>query len=121
MVKESRNYVVARQGIIARIQDWYDDADNFFLIDALIFPGNSGGPVLAKPTMFSYGTNFSAPKLIGMVSGYLPFRDIAVSIQTGREVLVTMENSGLATIVPLDIIEETMKTAIIKAGKALPE
>lgn len=38
-----RNYVIARSGSIARISDLLDSKDDTFLIDALVFPGNSGG------------------------------------------------------------------------------
>ena len=56
-----RNYPIARQGIVARIQDWYDGQSDSFLIDAPIFPGNNGGPVIAKPTMYSYGQTRTHP------------------------------------------------------------
>lgn len=108
-VAKDKNYVIARQGIIARIQDWYDGATKSFLIDASIFPGNSGGPVLAKPTLHTYGHSITTAKLIGMVSGYLPYRDIARSDQTGEPVLVSEENTGLGIVVPLDAIDETIR------------
>ena len=41
---EERNYVIVRQGIIGRIQHWLKGDARTFLIDATIFPGNSGGP-----------------------------------------------------------------------------
>lgn len=43
-----RNYVIARQGCIARISDVLDGPASTFLIDALVFPGNSGGPVVSS-------------------------------------------------------------------------
>jgi S1-C subfamily serine protease len=46
-----RNYVIARQGCIARISDALEGAANTFLIDAMVFPGNSGGPVVSTPTL----------------------------------------------------------------------
>ena len=46
---KERNYTVFRQGIIARIQDWLNGNAQTLLIDASIFPGNSGGPILLKP------------------------------------------------------------------------
>ena len=107
-----RNYPIVRQGVVARIQDWYDGQSDSFLIDASIFPGNSGGPVIAKPTMFSYGQNRSQPKLIGVVSGYLPYEDIARSDQTGRPMFALSENSGLATVVPIDKVKETILSAL---------
>ena len=111
-VADDKNYVVARQGIVARIQDWYDRASRYFLIDASIFPGNSGGPVLAKPTLHTYGSAITSAKLIGMVAGYLPYRDIARSEQTGEAIFASEENSGLGIVVPLDAIEETIKGVV---------
>ena len=112
MVGGDKNYVIARQGIIARIQDWFDDAAKCFLIDASIFPGNSGGPVLAKPTLHTYGATITTAMLIGVVTGYLPYRDIARSDQTGHPILSYVENSGLAVVVPVDAIDETIAVAV---------
>ena len=114
MVGGDKNYVIARQGIIARIQDWYDGAAKSYLIDSSIFPGNSGGPVLAKPTLHTYGTAITRAKLIGMVSAYVPFQDVARSDQTGLPMLASQENSGLAVVVPVDAIEETIAEALAK-------
>ena len=107
----SRNYPIVRQGVIARIQDWYDGQSDYFLIDASIFPGNSGGPVIAKPTMFSYGQTRAHPKLIGVVSGYLTHADVALRDQMGRPILDSEENSGLAIVVPIDKVKETIMSA----------
>ena len=107
-----RNYPIARQGIVARIQDWYDGQSDDFLIDASIFPGNGGGPVIAKPTMYSYGKNRAHPKLIGVVSGYLTHADIALRDHSGRPILASKENSGLATVVPIDKVRETIMAAV---------
>ena len=103
-----RNYVIVRQGIIARIQHWLAGNGNTFLLDASIFPGNSGGPVLLKPELASIeGTkNNRECVLIGMVSSYLPYREVAVSEQTGRPRMIFEENSGLAVVVPPDVIRE---------------
>ena len=81
---KEQNYVIARQGIIARIGDLLDGHSKSFLIDSSIFPGNSGGPVIAKPTLFTIrgGDTLPYAKLIGMVSAYLPYEDIAYSLQT---------------------------------------
>ena len=112
MVGGNKNYVIVRQGIIARIQDWYDDTAKSYLIDSSVFPGNSGGPVIAKPTLHTYGTAITSAKLIGIVSEYVQYEDIARSEQTGRPMFASQENSGLATVVPVDAIEETIAIAI---------
>ena len=110
---DERNYTIVRQGIIARAQDWLRGAARTFLIDALIFPGNSGGPVLLKPEMASIQGTKSNNRcgLIGMVSGYLPYQEIAVSTQTERPRMIFEENSGLGIVVPHDQVQETVKIA----------
>ena len=121
MVGGDKNYVVVRQGIIARIQDWYEGTAKSYLIDSSIFPGNSGGPVLAKPTLHTYGTAITSAKLIGMVSAYIPFQDVARSDQTGLPMLASQENSGLAIVVPVDAIRETIALALVQGmGREKP-
>ena len=111
---DERNYVIVRQGVIARIRDWLSGDAYDFLIDASIFPGNSGGPVLIKPEVIA--TTGTQPNhrcgLIGMVSSYVPYREIAVSKQTGRPRMIFEENSGLCVVVPVDQIRETVVRAL---------
>ena len=109
-----RNYVIVRQGVVARIRDWLDGHQNSFLIDASIFPGNSGGPVLIKPEATAIqGTRPNQRcGLVGMVSTYVPYQEVAVSEQTGRPRMVFEENSGLGVIVPVDQIAETVVHAL---------
>lgn len=111
---DDRNYAIVRQGIIARIQDWLHSNGRTFLIDSLIFPGNSGGPVLLKPEIVSIiGTKKNNKcHLIGMVSQYVPYRESAVSSQTGRTRMTFEENSGLGIVVPHDVIQEVVQVAI---------
>ena len=100
-----QNDVIVRHGIVARIQDWYDGRSKDFLIDSSIYPGNSGGPVILKPVI--WGTpRFTNPKVLGLVSAYLPYQDIARSEQTGLIRLMSEENSGLAKVVPMDAVIE---------------
>ncbi|MYD36726.1 MAG: trypsin-like peptidase domain-containing protein [Dehalococcoidia bacterium] len=110
---DERNYVVARQGIMARVQDWAKGNARTFLIDASVFPGNSGGPVLLKPELTSItGTKRNDRcGLIGMVSSYMPYREIAISVQTERPRMIFEENSGLAIVVPPNVIQEAVEVA----------
>lgn len=111
---DERNYVIARYGIIARAQHWLAGGGKTFLIDAFIFPGNSGGPVLLKPEPSAIvGTQAQKQcLLIGMVSSYIPYEEIAISAQTGKPRMVFQENSGLAKIVPYEHIYETCMLAL---------
>ena len=108
IVGADQNYVIVRHGVVARIQDWYDGRSKNFLIDSSIFPGNSGGPVILKPVMWSASgaRRFTRPKVLGLVSAYLPYQDVARSEQTGRVRLVSEENSGIATVVPMGAVIE---------------
>lgn len=104
LVSEHRNYVVVRQGVVARIRDTFHGSSREFLADVNVFPGNSGGPVVTRPEVLALtGTKAVArPALIGVVSAYLPYADTAISVQTQRPVVTFEENSGLAVVVPID-------------------
>ena len=113
---KKRNYTIVRQGCIARIRDWLGGNSRTILIDATVFPGNSGGPVVTKPEIASIkGTKFNnRSRLIGMISRYLPYEDVAISAQTRKPRIIFQENSGLATVVPVDVIQETVDLAVKK-------
>jgi S1-C subfamily serine protease len=112
-VGKERNYVVVRHGIIARIRDAIIGASDYIIIDATVFPGNSGGPVVTQPQAIAIeGTKAQTRScLIGMVSAYVPYNDIAYSKQTGRARVIFEENTGLALVVPVDHIFEVVNTA----------
>jgi len=116
MIGEKRNFVIVKQGVIARIRDTLAGHTKEFLVDASIFPGNSGGPVVSRPEMIAIqGTKANGnASLLGVVSSYVPYQDVAISMQTKRPRIIFEENSGLASIVPVDylleIIDDTVKT-----------
>ena len=105
-----RNYVVVRQGCIARISEMLDGASPSFLIDAPAYPGNSGGPVILKPEITAIeGTKSQGTAtLLGLVTNYMPYTDVAVSAQTQQVRVIFQENSGLALVLPIDYIDETI-------------
>ena len=117
-----RNYVIVRQGVIARISEMLDRASRTFLVDAFVFPGNSGGPVVLKTEVGSIeGTKSqNTAYLIGIVLSYIPYIDVAISAQTQRGRIAFEENSGLCEILPTDYIEETIKAWHIKNPAASP-
>ena len=103
-----------RHGIVSAKMD-----DNRLLIDAFVFPGNSGGPVFWKPAT---GITTSGPliltgpaivsrpgSLIGIVLAYAPYDDVAVSQQTGQARSISAENSGLAVVVSASRIGELFR------------
>lgn len=99
-----RNYVIVRQGAIARVRDALAGSSQEFLLDASIFPGNSGGPVVTRPEAIAIEGTKSLSKawLVGVVSGYVPYQDVAISVQTNRPRVMFEENSGMATVIPID-------------------
>jgi hypothetical protein len=111
IVGDYRSSIIARNATIARIRDVLSRANHEYLIDALIFPGNSGGPVVLKPEIVSItGTKSSNQAfLIGIVHAYMPYNDVAISQQTQRPKVIFEENSGLALVHTIDAIEETIK------------
>lgn len=116
LVGGERNFVIARQGIIARIGDALEGRSKTFLIDTFIFPGNSGGPVILKPEVVAITGTKSQGKalLIGVVNSFQTYQEIAVSQQTGKPRIMFEENAGLANVVPVDQIN----AAIAEAAKA---
>lgn len=113
LVGDVRQYVICRGGHIARIRDYLESHSKEFLIDASIYPGNSGGPVILCPALFSLGdtepVNRSA--LLGIVKSYIPYSDFAISRQTNDVRILFQENSGLAAVEPVSSIVETVKLA----------
>jgi len=114
LIGEKRNFVIVRQGAIARIRDALAGIAKEFLIDTSIFPGNSGGPVISRPEVVSIeGTKaVSSAYLLGVVSSYIPYTDVAISPQTKRPRVTFEENSGLAAAVPIDYLVEIIGLAL---------
>ena len=103
-VGKERNYVIVRQGAIARVRDALGGSSQEFLLDASVFPGNSGGPVVTRPEAIAIkGTeSLGGAWLVGVVSGYVPYQDVAISLQTNRPRVIFEENSGMAAAIPID-------------------
>lgn len=110
LVGDHRNTVIVRNASIARIRDALSKNNIEFLVDAFVFPGNSGGPVVLKPEgMAISGTSaLGAAWLIGIVRSYVPYQDVAYSRQTERPRVIFEENTGLASVHPVDFIEEVI-------------
>ena len=54
-VGKERNYTIVRHGSLARVRDAIVGSSESFLVDTLIFPGNSGGPVVIRPEALAVG------------------------------------------------------------------
>lgn len=96
---------VYRGGIVA-----LKESDNEFLIDANIFPGNSGSPVFLALKIYEPSTGDlylgSRASFIGIVYGYVPYKDVAYSLQTNppEARVLFVENAGLARVISSDVI-----------------
>jgi len=107
----THRFPIARTGIIARRQE------QDLIVEAFVFPGNSGSPVIYVPSLRIAGTNgltITSPlvpeeRLVGVVTSYIPYQEAAVSSQTGRARVVFEENSGLAYVVPASVLSELLK------------
>lgn len=101
-----QNYPVIRSGLLSRVDKEIIKEQKAFLIDSSVFPGNSGGPVLLKPEIASIqGTSaVSSIYLLGVVSGYKPYREFLYSLQSNPPSVaaIAIENSGLASVVPME-------------------
>jgi S1-C subfamily serine protease len=105
-----RNYVIVRQGIIARIGELLEQRSETFLLDSFVFPGNSGSPVILKPEIAGLAgtTAHNSAELLGVVTDYKPYTDVAISNQTHRPRITFEENSGLSDVIPLDRVDEAI-------------
>lgn len=114
---------ICRMGCISRVENVYHDSRaKYFLIDATTFPGNSGGPVISRPESLSitdtpYNTSAN---LIGLVSAYLPYREILCSTQTHQQRMINEENSGLTVVVSVDCIKEVVEIERTRVYGTLP-
>lgn len=113
IVSKERQHVFVRSGVISRINDLFEGRSKDFVVDAFVFPGNSGGPVVTKPEIQSIMGTKATNKayLIGMVKSYIPYQDVAISQQTNRPRIIFEDNSGLTKVEPIDHIIATIDAA----------
>lgn len=114
LVNQKRQYAICRSGSIARIRDFFGSQNSTVLLDAPVFPGNSGGPVVLKPEVAGLAGRkvYTTSRLIGLVSSYVPYEETAVSLQTNLPRIIFQENSGLTVMVPIDYADEIIATLL---------
>ncbi len=105
-----RNFAIVRSGCIARLDQEIIESASFFLLDATVFPGNSGGPVFSRPEPVSLADTKAVNSvfLLGIISGYKIYQEALYSHQSNPPTIagVTVENSGLATVVPMNFAKD---------------
>ena len=123
LVDAARQYVICRSGCVARVRDLIEGSVTDFLVDATVFPGNSGGPVVLTPELTTItGTrSISKADLIGVVKSYVPYKDYCVSLQTKQTRIVFEENSGLTAVEPVDHIIRTIDLAMKRMKNRLAQ
>lgn len=99
---------LCRMGCISKIKEPYNT--NGYLLDIQNFPGSSGSPVINRiEANHLKGTNgYNSTRLIGIMSSYIPYRDVLISRQTGKEMQIVQENSGIAVAYDVNSIKETL-------------
>jgi S1-C subfamily serine protease len=117
IVTPTSNYVITRGGVISRVRDMLAGHSSNYMVDASVFPGNSGGPVTIKPEAMAINDTQAITRsaLIGIVRSYVPYQDVAISQQTGNPRVIFEENSGLALVESVDSIKETVDLEFVRA------
>lgn len=100
---------IVRNGIVARIEPQH------ILVDAMIFPGNSGSPVIYSPTV-KLGPGLTSPfineeRVIGVVSQLIWQTQEAGSKDSGKTQTVFRDNAGLCIVVPADYLLDLLSSA----------
>lgn len=102
-------YPLARSGIISTKL-----GNEIFIIDGNSYPGNSGGPVFFKPSIFDIESKtigkIRPPKFIGMIFQHITYRDVAVSQQTKEPKVIFEENASLAKAYSVNKIFELLNS-----------
>ncbi len=116
-----QNYPYVKSGIVSRFDNELLRGNKAFLIDSSVFPGNSGGPVILKPTPLSIGKTkaVNSAYLLGAIAGYLPYQEKLWSHQTNPPQVVSIEreHSGLSFVVPMDYVKEIYSNWLEKRKK----
>lgn len=113
---EKRISPIFRSGTISIINE-----DKTFYIDASAFPGNSGSPVFLKPSpirfdenRISIGGDQLGGKFIGIIGSYIPYEEVAISVQTGRPRVVFEENTGLSKVWSVGFVREIIESDVFR-------
>ncbi len=109
----SKNYPIVRHGTIARLDTEILSLEKQYYIDAAIYGGNSGGPVVIKPTMMSIGgtKSISNAYVIGVVKSVTMQQETLYSIKGEEKVprMTLFEHSDLAQVVPFEYVREAVR------------
>ena len=87
---------LCRMGCISKIKEPYNT--NGYLLDIQNFPGSSGSPIINRiEANHLVGTKvYNSTRLIGVMASYIPYQDVLISRQTGKEMQIVQDNRGIA-------------------------
>lgn len=111
IVGTGKNYPIVRSGIIARIDEETLNIEKQFYIDCSIYGGNSGGPVILKPSMISIeGTDpINKAYVLGIVKSVRLHEETLYSFRgDGLPIprMILYEHSNLGFAVIMDFVIE---------------
>lgn len=100
---------LCRMGCISKIKEPYNT--NGYLLDIQNFPGSSGSPIINRiEANHIVGTKvYNSTRLIGIMASYIPYQDVLISRQTGKDMQIVQENSGIAVAYDVNSIKETVE------------
>lgn len=108
LVNVASNMPICRMGCIARMSESQIDEQHSMLVDIQNFPGNSGSPIVTRPSnIYIEGTtSLTRCVLVGIVHSYIPYQEQLMSTQTKKIVEIRSENSGIANVHPVEYIRD---------------
>ena len=100
---------LCRMGCISKIKEPYNT--NGYLLDIQNFPGSSGSPIINRiEANHLVGTKvYNSTRLIGVMASYIPYQDVLISRQTGKDMQIVQENSGIAVAYDVNSIKEAVE------------
>jgi hypothetical protein len=101
---------IARAGIIGRIRDMYETPGRPYLIDAHIFEGNSGGPVITRPQFIALPGSKTVHQcmIIGIVTHVHGYWAKGRVLSPASPEVRVRDPAGLGTVQPVDRIFEAI-------------
>lgn len=118
LVNVDSNAPICRSGCVARIDLKEIEKTKKFLLDIQNFPGNSGSPIISKPEVVGIGEGpvLNQSALIGIIHGYLPYKENLINSQTHEVVEIRSENSGIAVANPTEFIRMLVEEEICRVS-----
>ena len=128
---ELKNQILYRWGRISAIVD--DNSNrclifpkHYMVLDCKVIPGNSGSPVfvrITEPNLLSPGSTHSGWYLLGVVSANItePINTTLPTQSNGQVYLRTLGNADFSVIVPVDYLDDILRSEKVCAFRAAAE